>query len=214
MNKSETITQRLNKYLETSQHRSYFLIFATVAFVFVMVVFGILPAFSAFSLQGAENEKRQIAIDQLNRKLSDLRTLTQQSQEKEDIIEYFNQIFPNATNEEILFLETILIANNNGVYLSDMTFKESTTYRTDLQNRGIVLDNKVKAIDIALKVEGSQQTLNNFIANLERKRRIYNIQDFNLNRKPDQDIVLTTPDRYYILTLNINVYYYDVNYVE
>lgn len=214
MDKKESISQKLNKYLETAQHRSYFLIFATVAFVFVMVVFGILPAFSAFSLQGSENEKRQIAIDQLNKKLSDLRTLTQQSQEKEDLVEYFNSIFPNATNEESLLLEIILTANSNGVYLSDLTFKESTTYRTDLQNRGVVLDNKVKALDLALKVEGSQQTLNNFISNLERKRRIYNIQDFNLNRKPDQEIVLTTPDRYYVLNLNINVYYYDVNFVE
>ena len=73
---------KLNEYLKTSEHRSYFLIFVTLLFVIVMVVLGILPAYSAFTAQGQENAKRQVAIDKLSSKLNTLKQLTEEAQRR------------------------------------------------------------------------------------------------------------------------------------
>lgn len=201
-------TTKLNGYLQTAQHRSYFLIFATVVFVFIMVVFGVLPAYSAFTLQGEENVKRQESIDKLTKKLSDLKSLTAEYQEKEDLVEYFNYVFPAVQDQDIVLNEIMSMADETGVYLKDLNFKENTELQRQFTSQGVNIDPNIQSLTLSINIEGSQQTINEFLERMETKRRIYNTSNFNITRKVQQEIVVTTPDKYYNLTMTLGIYSY------
>lgn len=204
---SET-SAKLNEYLKTPQHRSYFLIFATVVFVFIMVVFGVLPAYSAFSLQGEENAKRQAAVDQLNQKLSDLKSLASQAQENSDLVSYFDYILPSKVDQDIILNELMALATNSGVFLTNTTFKINTEVQRQFTTQSVNIDANVESQTITLSAEGSQQSINEFLGRLEKKRRIFNVASFNITRKSQQEISSTSPDRYYNLILTLSIYSY------
>lgn len=204
-------TTKLNNYLQTSQHRSYFLIFITLLFVIVMVIFGILPAYSSFTLQGAENAKRQEAITQLQTKLDALKNLTRESQADPKLIEYFHKIFPSSPDQDNILNEIIEIANKNAVYLVDLKYDENKELSKEFANLLIPLTPNVESLTLSLTIEGSQQTLINYIRDIEAKSRIYNIKNLNIVRKGEIELLQTTPDKYYTLLMNVNIYFYNEN---
>lgn len=203
------VTTKLNTYLQTPQHRSYFIIFVTLIFIIVMVIFGILPAYTAFTIQGAENEKRQEAITRLDSKLTTLKKLTGESQNKADIIKYFETIFPALPDQETILNELITIGNETSVYLAGLGFKENKELKNEFSRLDIPLSSNVRSLTLEVTMEGSQQTLNNFINNIEEKRRIYNIKSLNIIRKSDQQLIRTSPDKYYTLVMSVNIYYFN-----
>jgi Tfp pilus assembly protein PilO len=202
---------KLNEYLKTPQHRSYFLIFATVVFVFIMVVFGVLPAYSAFTLQGEENSKRQMAVEQLSKKLSDLKSLATQAQENEALVNYFDYIFPTVIDQDVILDELMTVSTNSGVFLTNTSFKNNPEVQRQFSTQNVNIDANVESLTITVNLEGSQQSLNQFLGNLEKKSRVFNVANFNITRKPQQEISSTSPDRYYNLVLTLSIYSYKDN---
>lgn len=197
---------KLNEYLQTAQHRSYFIAFVTLVFIFIMVVFGILPAYSAFLLQGVENQKRADAIEKLKKKRDDLQKLTLESQQKEDILAYFDFVFPKTPDQDEILNQMIQLADRSFIFLKNINFQENNQLQREFQP--LALDPAVQSLSLSILAEGSQQTLNSFIGELENQRKIYNIKNFIITRKSSQDIQRTTPDKYYDLNLQLNIYYF------
>lgn len=204
----QSITTKLNNYLSTSQHRSYFVIFCTLLFVLIMVVLGILPAYSAISLQGFENEKRASAIQGLEAKLSNLRNLTEDLQQNKELFDYFNFVFPNNLNQDQIINETIQLAKGSNLIISDMSFKDDSELKKRFSSQGVELPDNLKGISISLNLESSQQNFTTFLKLLEEKRRIFTVNNLNILRKPDSQIQNLTPDRYYSISMNFTSYYY------
>jgi Tfp pilus assembly protein PilO len=202
----QSISDKLNQYLETSQNKSYFLILVTVVFVIVMTVFGIIPAYSAFISQGVENEKRQSAIEKLSKKLEDLKSLTQESNQKEKLVNYFNYVFPERPEQEVVLKELVDISNSAGVNLQEFTFNEVSNISKDFGNNNI--DPNVNALLINARLEGTQSSLTTFMSNLEQSDRIYTLRSVNIVRKPISEILNSNTENHYRLLLVLNVYYY------
>lgn len=53
---------RIEEYLKTNKQKSYFVISATVILIVAVVIFGLLPAYSAIGAQNKANKERDRAI--------------------------------------------------------------------------------------------------------------------------------------------------------
>jgi Tfp pilus assembly protein PilO len=207
-----SITQQLNQYLQTSEHRSYFVIAVTIAFVIAMVMFGILPAFSAFTEQGVENERRAEAIAELKTKRDALRNLTVESEEKKELIAYFNEVFPGEINQDDFILEIDKIAKASGIQLDSVGFE--TVQINDIFNnvqstdQFVTLDVAVNAISVDLDATGSQQGINQFLTSLESKTRIVDIESLFISRKSVEEVAQITDGRIFDLSLRAYIFFF------
>src|SRR5260221_5060878 len=184
MPQTSNINKALNDLLSTSQRKSYFVGFVTVLFILVMVLAGILPAYSAFTFQNEENNKRDEAIDKLTSKLETTKGLTKEMEDKQPLIDYFNEVFPSVASQDSIVSLVNTLVNSNNVYFVRLSFKESDANALAVLN----FDPNVGAQDASVVLEGSRDNLLNFVKDLEQSRRILNLNGLSVDRKSDEQL--------------------------
>lgn len=197
-------TTRLNELLSTSQNKSYFVGAVTVIFIVVMSMVGIVPAYSAFTFQHEENGKRDVLIEKLTKKLTISQALSREYDEKEAVVEYFAESFPDNADQEGIITLLNDIVNVNNSYIVKMTFnKNPTPSFTQL-----AYEEQIKSQQVSVTAEGSQSALLSIVKDVENSRRILNIAAVTLDRKPQDVINAGTPNGEYVLNLQMEYYFY------
>lgn len=180
----KSTSQRLNELLENKKNRTYFVAFVTFFFVFVMAIFGIIPAYNSAITQGEENVKRDELIQKLNTKLATSKKLNDELNTNEEIIEYFDKVFPNESIQENVIILINKLGKINNVAISSMSFADLT------QDQILYLQasDRIKAESTSIALEGNQENISNFVNALEKSRRIFDVQSVSVSRKADQSV--------------------------
>jgi len=204
----ESISDKLNEIFKTTQSKTYFIAFMTFLFVLILVLFGILPAYSAFIFQSNENVRRDDLIAKLDKKLTISKDLTTEYTTKGAIISYLNQIFPSESTQDNIIQTITASVNKDSAFLQSISF-----VRNNLQDPSDTLipnlSPKVQKQQISVLAQGTQANLLILINDLETSGRIFNIKSVSLSRKTEQEIASSVLKGDYKVILQMYYYYYD-----
>ncbi|MEP7103934.1 MAG: hypothetical protein ABI721_04480 [Candidatus Dojkabacteria bacterium] len=204
--KSQIRQNRLNELLNTSQKKTYFVSAVTVLFVLLMVLIGILPSYSAFTAQAAQNVRRQEAIDQLEQKRTTIENLVQEQDNKQTLVDKFNTAFPNQYDQISVLSEVDGYVLKDGVNLLNSTFT-SVTNTNDIIKK-FQVTRQVQAQSVSLLLEGDRDTLTNFISDMENNVTIFDIGSAVITRKVGKELENSDPNKQFKLTLQFNFFFY------
>lgn len=172
--------ERLNQLLSTGKNRSYFTVGTTVLFVVVMSIVGVVPAISSLSSQAEDNVKRDRIITKLEKKLSDLKTLTLSKEQNTSLVDYFNQIMPEDEHQESTINLINALASKRGLIVSSFIF--------DKENRELIdkvtvnYGDRIGGMFLTIQGEGSKQGILEFIKDIEASALIMEAQDISISR--------------------------------
>ena len=202
-------TFRLAEYLKDSKNKSLFTAFVTFAFVIIMVVFGIIPAYSSLGSQIKDNESRDEMIQKLEKKLDDLKQLFDEQKQKESLVNYFSQVFPDNPSQENVINLLENIGKSDGIYIKSMTFSETSNSNNALKK--LNLDPSLKYQGVNIIAEGTQAGIVSFIEKIETLRRIVNIENLTINRKSGVELTQSQPTLDFKLNIQANYFYFERN---
>lgn len=177
----QSITNQLNKYLVSSQNKSYFVVAITVLFVLVIGLLGIRPAFTAVLNQNSNNGLREDVIGDLTEKLNTLRSLEIQTREKNALVDLFDEVFPNEIRQDLILSELDELTAQYNLLVEDITFTEIDR-DVNLQVEFGVNQN-VSSVIVTLAARGEREDLLDFLQSLESAKRIYNITSVSITRQ-------------------------------
>ncbi len=196
--------KRLDQILATSKRKSYFVGAVTVLFAVAMFLLGILPSYSSLTLQAKENEKRDEVLGMLQNKLTILKNLSTEKEQKGGIVDVFNSAFPDSSNQEDALNTILSYSTKNKLYFASASYSDARRGKP-LQIEFEVND-QVKSQVIALLFEGKRENILKFITDLEQSRRIFNIQSVIIVRKTGAELT-QNPERDHKLDLQVEIYY-------
>lgn len=203
----------INRYLQNSKNKSYFVIAITVIFIVLVILVGILPAYSAVVSQSRENSKRSKVLDQLEAKITALRNLSTEFSSKKDIIGIFHESFPESDpRQELVVTDITDYIKKNNLYLESIAFSEperSISLTTEFE-----VASQVDSQIVAVNLEGSRENILNFIRNLENSRRIYNLEGFVLTRKVGEELDSSKIRFDFKATMRFEIYYWTTDAKE
>lgn len=202
-------SSKLNELLENGKSRSLFATAVTALFVVILAVVGIVPAYSSIGLQVEENKERDIAIQKLQKKLSDLQALTKESQDKKTLLDFFNSIFPKQLDQQALNSAIVTLSEKNGVYVSSLTFSRDVDLTNFALQSGI--GENVKAVNIILVMEGAKDSLVKFANDIEVSRLLMHVSNLSLTRKSDVEVASSANGLDYFSTMQLYFFYFDSN---
>lgn len=203
--RTRSTTQRLNELLSTSQNKSYFVAAVTVLFTVIMALVGIIPAYSAFSFQNEENERRDILIEKLEKKLKTSQSLSTEYNNKGDLVEYFSEVFPSEPNQANIVDVVEEIAVSNSSRLLRLTFNKNPSPSFTQKS----FEQQIQSQQVNATIEGSQIALLNVIKDVENSRRNLNINSMSLSRKNVEELTQEDVGFEYTITLQMEYYYFD-----
>lgn len=207
MEKSQkSIQERVNKYLQTNEHKTYFIIGSTVIFILIMFVVGILPSINAVGTQLDSNGKRQEVISKLTKKYTVIQSMIKYEKDNSDLIELFTSALPNSVDQVDISIELSEIATKNGLSLETITFSDQKTNQ-DLSKRAKI-DKQTFAQNISVTFDGPQNSASKFISDLESSIRIYNIRNILIARKGERELESATDGRTHRIILTMEVYFF------
>ncbi len=175
----------LEQYLKTSKNKTYFVAAITFLFLLVILIGGVIPAFSSVLGQFEENKKRDEGILQLETKLNTLKNLTLQESEKAETLEIFDNVFSNQLDQKDAVSEINQLATLNNLVLRSITFAEAGTRRQTPDAEFAVTPN-VQAQEVGFSIQGDKDSILKFMDSLENSKRIYNIVNVSFQVATDQ----------------------------
>lgn len=170
----------LSRYLQTSKRKSYFVAAVTLALVVVVVLGGILPAYSAIAFQIEQNKKRNEAINTLNSVIDQFKNFLILEESDVWVIDKFNQLFPEKLDQSSVLNDFVSIADRRSLKLQSVSFSQI--------QREIPLKKQFKTRDVvayqyaSISVEGTRRGILDMIKDIENSKRIYNIVDVDISR--------------------------------
>lgn len=201
MQQRESISSQLNKFLEDSKNRSYFVAFATFAFLALFLLFGIIPVYSSILNQIDENNKIEETTKRAQKKLADFQKMNEELKNNTDVIAYFKSIFPqeDAQVDVAAYLETV--ANQHNMNILSIDFKNDAAIQTNARVVQKVSKN-VEGHNVGLVIEGSREEGLQFIRSLESSRRIIDISNIVFSN----EIFDNQTDVSYVLVIDFTYY--------
>jgi hypothetical protein len=204
MNPRRFRSQQLRQFLTTAQGKTYTVTFFTGLLVLILVVFVMLPSFTAIFGQLAENSEREAALQQVELKNSTIRTLLAQEQQNRAITVALQQNFPDKYNQSEISAHIIKLAEESSVFLTGVRFGKMDLKRPAFQPfPAETVDGKT----LAISAVGSKGDLEKFVAAFENSQRIYNIRSINLavNLNKQGEIDATAP---FLISIQADIYYW------
>lgn len=164
----------INQYLQTSRQRSYFVVSITVGLLVLVVIVGILPAYSAIVNQRRENRKRDEGIAQLEDVITQYQSFISLEETLENEISLFNEVFPsnNAPQEDVI-LDVINIGSVFNIEITSISFSDAVR-EVSLQTDFLVSP-QVESQRVSITISGTRDDILSYVQALEDSRRIYNI---------------------------------------
>lgn len=180
-------SEDLSKYLESSQGRSYFVAAATTIFLAIFILFGVLPAYSAVFAQISTNEERDEAIAKYETKLETLRSFDAQAESDSNLINYFEDIFPefDGTQDQVILriFDTAALYN-----LTVMSMVISETEVGDQEIDVPLLDARVSSGILQVRLRGSREQLISYVDEIESSRFIFDSRSTTLSKIADDQL--------------------------
>ncbi|NLC67543.1 MAG: type 4a pilus biogenesis protein PilO [Clostridiaceae bacterium] len=138
------------------------------------------------TLNAIANERT--VIEKLYEKALYLQQMKSSGQDYESVVDAYKMMIPHEPDKNHV-LETVYgLAGNNAVNVNTVQFGEETKGQ------------KIIKVPITINLDGDFVSIMNFLKNIRKQRRLYNIININLSRAGDQD------SRIYANML-INAYY-------
>lgn len=202
----------INRYLQTSKQKSYFVVLVTIALVILVAIVGILPAYSAILFQIRENQKRDEGVAQLNQVVEQYKNFLRLEEELNVEIDQFNSVFPvDISPQENVIEEITQMAQSANLEVSSVSFSD-TSRDISLQIEFLV-GALVSYQSVSISLDGSRESILEFIQELETSKRIYNIVNTRINRKDQLDQSSIVEGRDYSATIQAE-FYWTQNTVE
>lgn len=196
---------KLNAYLSETKNKTIFTVAVTIFLLIALLILGILPAYSSLGAQRFDNQKRDILITELKKKLSDLKTLTADSSEVSDQIKYLDYIMPKdlPQNELVEFYNNLI--TQSGVNMVEITFNNRVDTNTFVVNN-INVPTEIFPLGINLVVQGSRESIMRLVTNIENNSRLMDIIAFQITKKTQDDQKRTGGLGEYNSTINLFLY--------
>lgn len=171
-------SQTLRFLIQTSQGKSYTVTFATGLLVLIMMMVALFPAASSIFARLTENTQREGAVEQINSKLTNIRTLAAKEQTARTLSVAISDLIPNGFNQDDVLAELLTLANQNQVNLINYRTADLEPTADSLRALG-ALSSKASGKIITLTVDGGRGQLENLIAALENSIRVFNIRSIS-----------------------------------
>lgn len=196
----------INRYLQTSKQKSYFVVLVTVLLIILVIIVGILPAYSAILFQRSENKKRDEGAKQLEEVVAQYKNFLQLEEEINEQLSVFNNVFPvdNAPQENVV-KEVTSTAESTNVDLTSVSFSDSSR-DVSLQIQYLV-GTQVMYQSVSISVEGSRESILSFIEELESSKRVFNIVNARISRKEQIQASTVFEGRDYTATIQAEFYW-------
>lgn len=199
-------SQSLRFLLTTSQGKTYGVAFATGALTLIMLMVALFPAASSIFARLTENSQRQEAVDQINTKLTSLRTLSSKEQTGRTVSVALDDLIPNGFNQDIVLGELLTLTNEAQVNMINYRTSNLEATAESIKKLG-ALGTKIEGKLVTVTVNGGRGQLENLISALENSTRVFNIRSISYNLLTStQDIfVAGTAFR---MTISFETYYW------
>lgn len=199
----------------TKEGQSYTVAGITFLLIVLVLVFGVIPSLSATVEQMSENQVRRDTLEALDQKIYNLGQLSFQYNEKQRVVQIFNDSFREGFDHEyvVKLINDAIVRNQ--IFFASISFTEvDPNFQENAISENIRnLDNNVKAYTISLRVEGRKDSLVNFVRELENSKYIFNIESISLSGNDDTTVFDIQEGREFSLNLQIQTYYWDPNVV-
>lgn len=204
--------QRLDSILTSGKKRSYFVAAITVFFILLMSLVGIIPALSSLGVQHEENAKRDIIIGKLQNKLRILKDFVRVQDEKEDLIEFLDVVFPEKFPEKDALAKMVNLEQKHNLNTKAYIFDEPQSGVQDQVNAYSSVNSRV--LNLSFNSDGSLENIQNFIKDIESSRRIFDLKELVVSRKIGEDFVNAMEGRDYTINANLDYFYYSTELPE
>ncbi|BCX13653.1 MAG: hypothetical protein KatS3mg085_185 [Candidatus Dojkabacteria bacterium] len=170
----------LNKYLQSSKQKSYFVTAVTLSLVVLVFLVGILPAYSAIVFQIDQNKKRDEATKTLQAVIEQFKNFINQEENEFTILSTFNDIFPEKMDQSSVIEDFVNFTKQRDIELKSISFSQV--------QREIPLQREFKTRDVvkyqyaSINVAGSRRNILDLIEDVERSKRIYNIVNLEISK--------------------------------
>ncbi len=199
---------RINQLLSNKRNKSYINTFATVLFILFMSLAGIIPAISSLGNQYEENSKRDNLISDLNEKLEGLKSLLGESEQKVDLITYFDKVFPETINQDNIVKLILSLSDESNVVIDSFSFEELSNADQAQANAKYGLD--VKVLNLILTGDGSQTEVLDFLNRVEDSALVLDIKDLTLSKL----VTSNSLDVRYSFDMSLYYFYYSKDIVN
>jgi Tfp pilus assembly protein PilO len=193
----------------TSQGKAYAVTIATILLALLVFFAGVAPAFDATLLQYSENQKKVVAIGDLQNKLASMQTLITEEEQKRGMVELLNQKLPDTLREEDIIIEIDKLAAQNSLNLVSVNFSQLE------RNKNIsalyAVNSKVQGKYVTIDTEGDVQNLNTFVTALEKSTRVFNITNINFQRKERFNSIDAAANNTFRMNIRFETYYWGIN---
>lgn len=199
-----TYKRKVDSALSTSKNKSFAIATITIAFVLLMAFAGIIPSLSSLGVQIEANGKRDDLISKLERKLTTLKNLTREYNQKSTVVNYFNQVFPGELFQEQLITAMDELCTKNNLQLDNITFLNTEFDQATLQE---ITSKQVALSRFSITGQGSREDVLKLLGDLDNKRRIMNVKNLIVTRKTGSELVSDPTFKEYRFSMQVEIYY-------
>lgn len=174
-------SERLRFFINTSQGKSYTVVFATSLLVLVLVMFAIFPAFSSILTQFTENTERTLAQAAIEDKNATIRQLLASEQQNRAITVALDKSLPRKLNQDLVISDLIALSKSSGAKIQSIRFGSVEEVRKDLIEFPL-FGSQLEAKVINIVMEGSRAQLEVYLVQVEQFRRVFNIRNLSITQ--------------------------------
>lgn len=201
MSKETSNRKKLSELLDTSEKKSYFVIAITAFFTILVLGFGVLPSFSAVTLQTSQNSRRAYVIEQIERKKTDISLLNREIQQSQNLIERLTDALPAELMQDRIFEQITQLADRNSMRFQSINFVQSLT--PDQLFSRFQVDDRVRAVSLNLVLQSSDTSFVNFLRDIENLKQVFTVNSVVVARVLDAQI-----GSFYQINLLMDYFYY------
>lgn len=191
---------KILKILESKEKKSYFVIALTTISITLIIIFGLLPSYSAVTLQLNENLKRNNLIELIQRKIDDLNILSKDISNNDSYIKLLKNFVSKGPNQENIINEILGLISRSGVTLKSISFNLDTKPSKRLEV--YFAQQSLNSLGINIVIESNSSSYINFLKYLEDDDRFYDILNIVVARSSD-----VVKGEFYQVTIQCNYYY-------
>lgn len=183
---NKTALEKVNFFIKKNKDNKSINIVLTILFGLTIFIFGGLPAYSSLIRQQQDNQIRLKYIAEQNKKLNSLKKIQDELNTLSNESKFFNKIFPNSINQDIVIDELIETLNKYNLSILNINFAVSD--RTNIFTGGVLFDSNVNELKTSMILRGQRSDILSFISDIEESRRVYNLTNLYIIKSDPQNV--------------------------
>lgn len=196
---------KLSSILETQQGKTYTVFGVTILIVAVMFFFAIRPAYTSITDKIAENNAKELYIDDANAKLLILDELASKKTVNQNAIDLLNDYYLSEKPIESFVTGNIVnLIQDRGLSINSMNFSEPqevSNNRFEDVNR----ISQVSQVDVTFNISGGLEQIGGVLNEIEGLGKIINVNNFSLSYRVDGE------NNTWQASVDMTYYFWDIN---